>query len=46
LEGTEVVLLRVENVQDGVTNAGNIFFQDTTIQIVDTTGNLITANVN
>ena len=39
LEGTEVLSLRLENTQSEVTSAGNIFFQDTSIQIRDTTGN-------
>jgi len=39
LEGTEVLSLRLENTQNEVTSAGNIFFQDTSIQIRDTTGN-------
>ena len=37
LEGTEVLLLRLENTQSEVISAGNIFFQDTSIQIRDTT---------
>ena len=37
LEGTEVLLLTLENTQSEVISAGNIFFQDTTIQIRDTT---------
>jgi len=39
LEGTEVLLLKLENTQSVVNSAGNIFFQDTSIQIRDTTGN-------
>jgi len=39
LEGTEVLSLRLENTQSEVISAGNIFFQDTSIQIRDTTGN-------
>ena len=42
LEGTEVLELRLEPTsatQSAVTNAGNVFFQDTSIQINDTTGN-------
>ena len=39
LEGTEVLSLRLENTQSQVISAGNIFFQDTSIQIRDTTGN-------
>ena len=37
LEGTEVLSLRLENTQSEVISAGNIFFQDTSIQIRDTT---------
>jgi len=39
LEGTEVLSLRLDNTQSEVISAGNIFFQDTSIQIRDTTGN-------
>ena len=42
LEGTEVLQLRVEPTsatQTAVTTAGNVFFQDTSIRINDTTGN-------
>ena len=37
MEGTEVLLLKLENTQDEVTYAGNIFFQDISIQIRDIT---------
>ena len=37
MEGTEVLLLRLENTQDEVTIVGNIFFQDISIQIRDIT---------
>ena len=37
MEGTEVLLLKVENTQDEVTYAGNTFFQDISIQIRDIT---------
>ena len=42
LEGTEVLELRLEPTaftQTAVTTAGNVFFQDTSIRINDTTGN-------
>jgi len=42
LEGTERLMLRLQlsaSTQDEVTAAGNIFFQDASIQINDTTGN-------
>ena len=42
LEGTEVLELRLEPTtltQTDVNTAGNIFFQDTSIRINDTTGN-------
>ena len=39
LEGTEVLSLRLENTQNEVTSAGNIFFQDTRIEIRDISGN-------
>ena len=42
LEGTEVLELRLEptfGTPDAVTNAGNVFFQDTSVRINDTTGN-------
>ena len=42
LEGTEVLELRLEPTsatQTAVTYAGNVFFQDTSVQISDTTGN-------
>ena len=39
LEGTEILLLSLANTQTQVTSARNIFFQDTSIQIRDTTGN-------
>ena len=42
LEGTERLVLRLQlsaNTQAEVTAAGNIFFQNTSIQIRDTTGN-------
>ena len=43
LEGTEVLELRLEPTsatQTAVTNAGNVFFQDTSaVRINDTTGN-------
>jgi len=41
-EGTEHLMLRLQlsaNTLAEVTEAGNIFFQDTSIQIRDTTGN-------
>jgi len=37
MEGTEVLLLKLENTQDEVTYAVNIFFQDISIQIRDIT---------
>jgi len=37
LEGTEVLSLRLESTQKEVAIAGNIFFQDISIQIRDTT---------
>ena len=42
LEGTEVLELRLEPTsatQTAVTNAGNVFFQDASVRINDTTGN-------
>ena len=42
LEGTEVLELRLEPTpatQTAVTTAGNVFFQDTSVRINDTTGN-------
>ena len=42
LEGTEVLELRLEPTwatQNAVTVAGNVFFQDTSVRINDTTGN-------
>ena len=42
LEGTEVLELRLEPIratQSEVANAGNVFFQDTSVRINDTTGN-------
>ena len=42
LEGTEHLLLKIQlsaNTQAEVTEAGNIFFQDASIEIRDTTGN-------
>ena len=42
LEGTEVLDLRLEPTsatQTAVTNAMNVFFQDTSVRINDTTGN-------
>ena len=42
LEGTEHLLLRLQlsaSTQTEVNASGNIFFQDTSIQIRDTTGN-------
>jgi len=42
LEGTERLVLRLQlsaSTQAEVTAAGNIFFQDASIQIRDTTGN-------
>jgi len=42
LEGTERLTLRLQlsaNTQAEVTAAGNIFFQNTSIEIHDTTGN-------
>ena len=42
LEGTEVLELRLEPTaltQTEVTTAGNVFFQDTSVRINDTTGN-------
>ena len=42
LEGTEVLDLRLEptsDTQNAVTDAANVFFQDTSVRINDTTGN-------
>ena len=42
LEGTEVLELRLEPTsatQNAVTRAANVFFQDTSVRINDTTGN-------